>query len=167
VEEHYKHSCVSLHNTENNFYKSTTSIRTSLYMHSHVSLHNTENNFYRASAEGRLGGGSDAPYACSARLGPAYVSIRQHTSAYVSRRKRCALRLQRPPRPCIRQHTSAYASIRQHTSAGASDAPYACSARLGPAYVSIRQHTSLRPWTQLLRQYLYFCTSKTSKLRQY
>ena len=105
VEEHYKHSYVSLHNTENNFYKSTTSIRTSLYMHSHVSLHNTENNFYRASAEGRLGGGSDAPYACSARLGPAYVSI--------------------------------------------------------------RQHTSLRPWAQLLRQYQSFCTSKTSKLRQY
>jgi hypothetical protein len=38
----------------------------------------------------------------------------------------------------LSQHTSAYVSIRQHTS----------------AYVSIRQ----------LRQYLYFCTSKASKL---
>jgi hypothetical protein len=38
----------------------------------------------------------------------AYVSIRQHTSAYVKRMPRT-----RPAR--IRQHTSAYASIRQHT----------------------------------------------------
>jgi len=42
-----------------------------------------------------------------------YVSIRQHTSAYVSN-------------VSIRQHTSAYVRIRLHTS----------------AYVSIRQHTS-------------------------
>jgi hypothetical protein len=78
-----------------------------------------------------------------------YVSIRQHTSAYVS----------------IRQHTSAYVSIRQHAS----------------AYVSIRQNT-LAFWLfcvqlqrdpthysaltcQLVRcPYLYFCTSKASKL---
>jgi hypothetical protein len=112
-------------------WKSTTSTRTSLYMHSHVSLHNTENNFCRASAEGRLGGGSDAPYACSARLGPAYVSIRQHTSAYISRRRRCALHLQRPLRPCIRQHTSAYISRRKR-----------CTLRLQrPLRPCIRQHT--------------------------
>ena len=60
---------------------------------------------------------------------------------------------------CIRQHMSAYVSIRQHT----------------PAYVSMRQHTSARQLLntrrksvfallQLLSQYLYFCTSKASKL---
>ncbi len=46
----------------------------------------------------------------------AYVSIRQHTSAYVSMSAYVS----------IRQHTSAYVSIHPHTS----------------AYVSIRQHTS-------------------------
>jgi hypothetical protein len=45
----------------------------------------------------------------------AYVSIRQHTSAYVGD----------TPNPPPHLHTSAYISIRQHT----------------PAYVSIRQHT--------------------------
>jgi hypothetical protein len=48
----------------------------------------------------------------------AYVSIRQHTSAY-----RCLPAL---PRAGYTLNTSAYVSIRQHTS----------------AYVSIRQHTS-------------------------
>ncbi len=66
----------------------------------------------------------------------AYVRIRQHSSAYVS----------------IRQHTSAYVSIRQHTS----------------AYVSIRMKEAdfiSRACTHFLRgQYLYFCTSKASKL---
>jgi hypothetical protein len=54
------------------------------------------------------------------RTVPAYVSIRQHTSACVS----------------IRQHTSAYVSIRQHTSA------YVSMRQHASAYVSIRQHTS-------------------------
>jgi hypothetical protein len=48
----------------------------------------------------------------------------------------------------VRQHTSAYVSIRQHTS----------------AYVSIRQHTSSGSGAQP-RQYVFFCTSKASKLR--
>jgi hypothetical protein len=66
---------------------------------------------------------------------PAYVSIRQHTSACVSIRQHTAASLVCLPvtSACIRQHTSAYISIRRlayherlHTS----------------AYVSIRQHTS-------------------------
>jgi hypothetical protein len=48
------------------------------------------------------------------------VSIRQHTSAYVSTRQHTSAYVS------TRQHTSAYVSIRQHTS----------------AYASIRQHTS-------------------------
>ncbi len=63
----------------------------------------------------------------------AYVSIRQHTSAYVSIRSNLiSSPLPTVKVPYIRQHTyisqdtSAYVSIRQHT----------------PAYVSIRQHTS-------------------------
>jgi hypothetical protein len=68
----------------------------------------------------------------------AYVSVRQRTSAYVR----------------IRPHTSAYVSIRRHTS----------------AYVSIRQHTPYRYLVPVLRwrqrQYLYFCTSKASKLQR-
>jgi hypothetical protein len=74
----------------------------------------------------------------------AYVSIRQHTSAYISTRVR-QRRIRRHTLTgtwrlhaltcrntseyvSIRQHTSAYVSIRQHASAY--------------AYVSIRQHTS-------------------------
>ena len=54
-----------------------------------------------------------------------YVSIRQHTSAYIV--AYIVARASRRKRPqCSAQHTSAYVSIRQHTS----------------AYVSIRQHTS-------------------------
>jgi hypothetical protein len=73
----------------------------------------------------------------------AYVRIRQHTSAYVRQEHRG---------PCC-QHTSAYifVSIRPHTS----------------AYVRIRSTRASRPLLQtqrLLRQYLYFCTSKASKL---
>jgi hypothetical protein len=67
----------------------------------------------------------------------AYVSIRQHTSAYgnfpppfpesASRRQHTSAYVSiRQAYVSIRQHTSAYVSIRQHTS----------------AYVSIRQHTS-------------------------
>ncbi len=64
----------------------------------------------------------------------AYVSIRQHTSAYVSIRHLRAS----APTCSIRQHTSAYVSIRQHTSAYVT-----CVQVLQPsAYVSIRQHTS-------------------------
>jgi hypothetical protein len=58
---------------------------------------------------------------------PPYVSIRQHTSAYVSRiRQHTSADLTLAADLSIRQHTSAYVSIRQHTS----------------AYVSMRQHTS-------------------------
>ncbi len=78
---------------------------------------------------------------------PAYVSIRQHTSATRSitladlssflifaARLRCC---------CIRQHTSAHVSIRQHTSAYVFDLRSALALLLHTsAYVSIRQHTS-------------------------
>jgi hypothetical protein len=53
---------------------------------------------------------------------PAYVSIRQHPSAYVSIRHGSSGLVARLPMPAyvsIRQHTSAYVSIRQHTSCGA------------------------------------------------
>ena len=109
---------------------------------------------YAAGFAGRRPGGVLPPRASSAKVSRAaevwqssscrfdrYVSIRPHTSAYVS----------------IRQHTSAYIRIRQHT----------------PAYIRIRQHgrgevvrdkrVSSRT-AQLLRQYLYFCTGKASKL---
>jgi hypothetical protein len=65
----------------------------------------------------------------------AYVSIRQHTSAYVSKghvvaRGYVVRRVLR-----IRQHTSAYVSIRQ--------AYVSISGRVSlVTYVSIRQHTS-------------------------
>ena len=68
---------------------------------------------------------------------PAYVSIRQHTPAYVSiayyRRTAPPDEPASPQAPAyvsIRQHTSAYASTRQHTSA--------YSAYVSIAYVSIR-----------------------------
>jgi hypothetical protein len=78
----------------------------------------------------RVGGGKKLAATASLRetsacvsCGLTYVSIRQHTSAYVSIRQRracvsCGLR-----ETSVCQHTSAYVSIRQHTS----------------AYVSIRQ----------------------------
>jgi hypothetical protein len=81
----------------------------------------------------------------------AYVSIRQHTPAYVS------IRQHMPAYVSIRQHTSAYVSIRQHPS----------------AYVSIRQLHHLGDGNvgelgsldvHAQSQYLYFCTSKASKL---
>jgi hypothetical protein len=56
----------------------------------------------------------------------AYVSIRQHTSAYVRERSRQLAHSAAAPTCAyvsIRQHTTAYVSIRQHT----------------PAYASIRQ----------------------------
>jgi hypothetical protein len=101
---------------------------------------------------------------------PELVSIRQHTSAYV-------------PRACgTCQHTSAYVSIRQHTSASVSI--IASSMWTSSAYVSIRQHASAylpracetcqpvrdgRAGSLCLLsmcQYLYFCTSKASKLKR-
>jgi hypothetical protein len=68
----------------------------------------------------------------------ACVSVRQHTSAYVS----------------IRQHTSACVSMRQHISA------YVSVRQQASAYVSIPQHTC----APQAYQYLYFGTSKASKL---
>jgi hypothetical protein len=65
----------------------------------------------------------------SIRQPSAYVSIRQHTSAYVSIRQHTSAYVS------IRQHTSAYVSIRQHTSA------YVSIRQHTSAYVSIRQHT--------------------------
>ncbi len=81
----------------------------------------------------------------------ASVSIRQHTSAYVSIRQHMACECP-PKRKCAQalaraevQHTSAYVSIRQHPSASVSIRQHpsaSVSIRQHPsAYVSIRQHT--------------------------
>jgi len=88
----------------------------------------------------------------------AYVRIRQHTSAYVCMSATHSL--------CSLQHTSAYVRIRQHTSAYVRIRPHTS------ACVSIRQHTSACmsatrsscSLTGQLRQHLYFCTSKASKV---
>ncbi len=74
-------------------------------------------------------------------------SIRQHTSAYVS----------------IRQHTSAYVSIRQHTSAYLSEerTPVPLFLLLCTRMrLALPEHT---PYIYICK-YLYFCTSKASKL---
>jgi hypothetical protein len=83
-------------------------------------------------------------HACEA----ACVSIRPHTSAYVSIRRECwlhAAALVSRLRGRMRQHTSAYVSIRPHTSAYVENVGvmqplwyHVCEA----ACVSIRQHTS-------------------------
>jgi hypothetical protein len=65
-------------------------------------------------------------------LASAYVSIRQHTSAYVTYTGRV-----RHLGLIIRQHTSAYVSIRHIYSGSPPPWPEVAS-----AYVSIRQHTS-------------------------
>ncbi len=85
----------------------------------------------------------------------AYVSIRQHTSAYVSIRQLAGVeRHEHPLRyvrlvESIRQHASAYVSIRQRT----------CVERHEHPLRHVRLVDAL-----LLRQYLYSGTSKTSKL---
>jgi hypothetical protein len=73
-----------------------------------------------------------------------YVSIRQHTPAYVSIRQLLVVVDELlHASVCIRQHTPAYASMRQllvvvdellHASV--------CIGQHTPAYASIRQHTS-------------------------
>jgi hypothetical protein len=77
----------------------------------------------------------------------AYVSIRQHTSACVS----------------IRQHASAYVSIRQHTSAYVSTRQYLFffGLLILPVVTPVQVAVYI---VRLLRQYLYCCTSKASKL---
>jgi hypothetical protein len=73
----------------------------------------------------------------------AFVSIRQHTSAYVrgaaacpTTRRRCTCSI------CIRQYTSAVVSIRQHTSEERRRVQQRIVAvPVRYAYVSIRQHT--------------------------
>jgi hypothetical protein len=76
----------------------------------------------------------------------AYVSIRQHTPAYVSIRRAADDARATAVRPAKR--ADAYVSIRQHTS----------------AYANIRQHTQLHQRgveeRKQFRQNLYFCTSK-------
>ncbi len=104
----------------------------------------------------------------------AYVRIRQHTSAYVSIRPH---RICQRYACCLRPHTSAYVSIRQHTSAydpigfaGDMHAAYVRIRQHTSAYVSIRQHTTpsdlpaICMLQRLLRQFLYCCASKASKL---
>jgi hypothetical protein len=74
------------------------------------------------------------------RLSNLYVSIRQHTSAFVS--IRCCSwcpddsRTYTSAYVSIRQHTSAFVSIRQHTLL------FVMPGRLSNLYVSIRQHSS-------------------------
>ncbi len=86
------------------------------------------------------------------------VSTRQHTSAYVSISQHTLseeFEEERRERKVV-LHTSAHVSIRQHTS----------------AYVSIRPHTSAyevercqrEVALRILLRYLYFCTSKASKV---
>jgi hypothetical protein len=106
-----------------------------------------------------------------ARTSSSRISIRQHTSAYVSIRQR--LRQERAPLPhasaaaagsapappayvSIRQHTSAYVSIRQHTSA------YVSIRQHTSAYVSIRQHTSAYA---SMRQHTCTCESANAPCR--
>jgi hypothetical protein len=90
----------------------------------------------------------------------AYVSIRQHTSAYVSQKRSSSVTASSCASPRAAyvsmrlQHTSAYVSIRQHTSAKSAAAawqrPHApvraqhssFIRQHTSAYVSIRQHTS-------------------------
>jgi hypothetical protein len=112
-----------------------------------------------------------------------YASIRQHTSAYVSIRHTDELACPAPTfqasHPAahtsafvrIRQHTSAYVSIRQRTSylhqhskrLKTSRIQQHCSAscysKTRPSDPKSRQRCTLEQ-----RQYLYFCTSKASKL---
>jgi hypothetical protein len=95
----------------------------------------------------------------------AYVSIRQHTAS--------------PARAAASActHTSAYVSIRQHTSAHVSirrrrQEPPPAPAR-PPSLISIctfvlaaaGARERVRTFNLRVRQYLYFCTSKASKLR--
>ncbi len=84
----------------------------------------------------------------------AYVSIRQHTSAYVSIRRQTRGRGEQGSQGAtylhvsIRQQTAEYVSIRQHTSAyvsrrgGERGAQGSEGATYLRTYVSIRQHTS-------------------------
>ncbi len=100
---------------------------------------------------------------------PAYVSIRQHTSACVSIRQHASASV---------SHSSAYVSIRQHTSAYGIPALLACPARrTSPRRPSGRNSKPSNRSVisagggcraaacRLLRQDLYFCTSKASKPR--
>ena len=101
----------------------------------------------------------------------AYVHIRQHTSAYVSRpaqaaswelaylgaaqSRGCAGQLPAAPSHA-RLHTSVYVSIRQHQYTSA----YVARLRRSTASCAF----SRAPVLFLLRQYLYFCTSTASTL---
>jgi hypothetical protein len=111
---------------------------------------------------------------------PAYVSIRQHTSAYVSIRQPSLLHIASPTAfftTCkdvsIRQHTSAYVSIRQrcpssllHT-ASATAFFTTCGDQHTSAYVSIRQHTSLLHIASATAFLLPVKTSAYASIRQH
>jgi hypothetical protein len=74
---------------------------------------------------------------------PAYVIIRQHTSAYVS----------------IRQHTSAYVSIRHTTPAPYLEATSVQASQFSQAWIHpTRDHSTCRKYHSC--QYVYSCTSK-------
>jgi hypothetical protein len=80
---------------------------------------------------------------------PAYVSMRQHTSAFVSIcQLQVAQRLRLPVRACIRQHAAAYVSIRQRTTA------YDSVRQRTSAYGSIRQHAAAY---DSMRRFLSVC----------
>ena len=81
------------------------------------------------------------------------VSIRQHTSAYVSIRQQHVSILQHSvvtQDVSIRQHTAAYVSIRQHYGGDARRSRMHHANEPTPsAYVSIRQHTRVLESVQI------------------
>ena len=131
-----------------------------------------------------LGEVSSAAYVSIRLHASAYVCIRLHTSAYVCMRLHASacvsIRLHTSACVSIRQHASAYVSMclhasacvcmRQHTSAYLGRRLCACqpngcgaSTRCTSSRVSMRTFVPVK--LQLLtRQYVYFCTSKASKL---
>jgi hypothetical protein len=112
----------------------------------------------------------------------AYVSIRQHTSAYVSSvdaagTRQCLVQhLHTSAYVSIRQHTSAYVSISQLSRSGREVSSVPCPAPVcrqhTSAYVSIRQHTSAYVSIQAyvsIRQHTYLrevgCSDDDQPLR--
>jgi hypothetical protein len=111
----------------------------------------------------------------------AYVSIRQHTSAYVSIRTKTSVSATTDASGCSElhiQHTSAYVSVPPKTSVSATTDASGCSAlqRLLCQYLCFCTKKSVAGATagsscsqtpmlsRLLRQKVYFCSSKASKV---
>ncbi len=143
---------------------SATRLRQYLYSCTSSSVSTCTNNLGPAAASVFTG----QPAARRQRT-RAYGSIRQHTSVFTgqpaARRQRCQ---RTRGYGSIRQHTSAYGSIRQHSSAYLQRDVSVASGRAHGERVRNKRHVEkllLAGLQQrLLRQYLYFCTSKASKL---